>query len=341
MALIALRNGNLQRNLQRKNRDCREKQAKSCDLHSPNTAASNMIFEETHIAWGKLSRDKSGQVTGEYSLLDHMTDVASCFLAMSECTAITRSLELAVGRPVDEVDLQRLAVLVFLHDIGKANAGFQSRRWQLPDRPPGSWPTTPFGHGPEGWELISGRVMNAERYASGLPIAEIVTWGEVAVCELLQASISHHGRPLGESPTKNSESIWKPVLDKAGAVLYDPANTLASMGERVRQRYPLAFSACHHPLPSQPAFVHLFAGLVQLADWLGSDTREGFFPYSVLGEDRTLTAPARAKYAVQAIGLAVNNWRDELRVEAPAFNDRPHLWVTINDLLKVPPSERG
>ena len=25
-------------------------------------------------------------------------------------------------------------MLVFLHDIGKANAGFQSRRWQAPER---------------------------------------------------------------------------------------------------------------------------------------------------------------------------------------------------------------
>jgi CRISPR-associated endonuclease/helicase Cas3 len=30
-------------------------------------------------------------------------------------------------------------------------------------------------------------------------------------------------------------------------------------------------------LPDAPAFGHLFAGLVQLADWLGSDT--DFFPY--------------------------------------------------------------
>ncbi|MDD5000355.1 CRISPR-associated helicase Cas3' [Rhodoferax sp.] len=272
-------------------------------------------------AWGKLSRDKAGQVSSEHPLLDHMTDVAACFLALAECTAIRRSMEKTAGRALDAADLQRLAVLVFLHDVGKANAGFQSQRWRLPDRPPGSWPTTPLGHGPEGWELISGRVLNAEHYAVGLPIAEIVAWGEVAVSELLQASISHHGRPLGESPDKQTESIWKPVLDKTGAVLYDPATTLASMGERVKQSYPLAFSECHQPLPDQPAFVHLFAGLVQLADWLGSDTREGFFPYTVPGEDRTHTAAVGAQYAVHAIGLDVNNWRDELCGERPTFSD--------------------
>ncbi len=275
----------------------------------------------TCVAWGKLQRDAVGHLVGEHPLLDHMTDVAACFLALAECTAVRRSLEQTAGRALDATDLQRLAVLVFLHDVGKANAGFQSRRWQLPDRPPGNWPTTPFGHGPEGWELISGRVPNAEHYAVGLPIAEIVSWGEAAVSELLQASISHHGRPLGVSPGKETECIWKPVLDKTGAVLYDPATTLAGMGERVKQSYPLAFSEGQKPLPDHPAFVHLFAGLVQLADWLGSDTRAGFFPYTVPGEDRTQTAAVSAKYAVHTIGLDVNNWRGELCAELPTFSD--------------------
>ncbi|TSA07082.1 MAG: CRISPR-associated helicase Cas3', partial [Comamonadaceae bacterium] len=275
---------------------------------------------EPFVAWGKLSREESGRVKGVHPLLDHMIDVAACFLALAECTSVRRSLEKTAGRTLDAADLQRLAVLVFLHDVGKANAGFQSRRWQLPDRPPANWPTAPFGHGPEGWELISGRVLNAEHYAVGLPIAEIVAWGEAAVSELLQASMSHHGRPLGVSPGKEWEGIWKPVLHKTGAVLYDPAATMASMGERLKQSYPLAFAECHRPLPDQPAFVHLFAGLVQLADWLGSDTRERFFPYTVPGEDRTQTAAVRATYAVQTIGLDANSWRNELKGQPPIFS---------------------
>lgn len=271
-------------------------------------------------AWGKLSRDLAGRLVGIHPLLDHMTDVAACFLAVAECTAVRRSLERTAGRKLEDSDLQRLAVLVFLHDVGKANAGFQSRRWQLPERPPGYWPTAPFGHGPEGWELISGRVNNAEIYALGLPIAEIIAWGEEGVTQLLQASISHHGRPLGEAPSKQAECVWKPVTDKNGVVLYDPAATMARMGERLQQSYPLAFAECQRPLPEQPAFAHLFAGLVQLADWLGSDTRDGFFPYTVPGENRVQTALKNATYAVHTIGLNVTPWRGELLSAPPAFN---------------------
>jgi CRISPR-associated endonuclease/helicase Cas3 len=65
--------------------------------------------------------------------------------------------------------------------------------------------------------------------------------------------------------------------------------------------FPLAFEPGGKPLPSAPEFQHLFAGIVMLADWLGSDTR--FFPYSVDNRDRMPFARSQASTALQAIGL--------------------------------------
>jgi len=274
-----------------------------------------MTVGKTFVAWGKLSHN------GSHDLLDHMTDVAACFLALAQCASIRRSLHQAAGRELGDADLQRLAVLVFLHDVGKANAGFQSRRWVLPNRPPACWPVSPMGHGPEGWELIAGRVPHAERYSAGLPIAAMLDWGDEAVSELLQASISHHGRPLVEDPHKQTDVVWRPVVNESGVVLYDPAATVTEMGNRILRAYPLAFSECMLPLPALPGFVHLFAGLVQLSDWLGSDTRQGFFPYTVEGENREVSASERATYAVRAIGLDVSDWREQLFKNKPAFSD--------------------
>ena len=277
---------------------------------------------EAFPAWGKLRRTASGVVERFHPLLDHMTDVAACFIALATCPAFRRAMQLAAARDLDAADIERLAVLVFLHDIGKANAGFQSRRWIAPERPPGRWPTQPYGHGPEGWALVTGAVSTAEQVLAGLPLDEMAGWGDEAAMQLWQASISHHGRPVGEEPNKQSALVWQPVLNARGHLLYDPGATVADMGQRLRQCYPLAFSPCRQALPEAreaPAFAHLFAGLVQLADWLGSDTRDGFFPYTEPGEDRTRTAHERAAFAVRAIGLDVSPWRRALAHQTPTF----------------------
>lgn len=273
------------------------------------------------VAWGKLTRDADGAVVRIHPLADHMLDVAACLLELARCPAIRRSLERTAGRKLTDSDLSRLAVLTFLHDIGKANAGFQGRFWSEIDPEARWWPRS-CGHGPEGWGLFSqdGAAADTERILQGLPLEAMAEWGEEAVLALLQASISHHGRPIGDGGLV-PRAIWQPVW--VGQQLrYDPAHAVAELGRRLPALFPEAFETSDaQPLPQSPAFVHLFGGLVQLADWLGSDARPGFFPFTAPGEDRSVTAAQRARHAVSAIGLNVGPWREALQHAPPSFAD--------------------
>ncbi len=247
--------------------------------------------------WGKLQR--LPEQTATHRLLDHMTDVAAVLHRLLAVPAIARALGCIGGRPLSDIDRSRLTVLAYLHDIGKANAGFQGKYWSdLAQRPCG-WPSH-CGHGAEGWDLINACLSGehwAQQVAAGLPLAAMCDWGD-AFIPLLHASISHHGRPV---QCDGSAVLWRAVSG------YDPAQALTAMGQAIRAQYPEAFVTDAPDLPNAAAFGHLFAGLVQLADWLGSDTRPGFFAYSQPGENRSKTAPVLADKALAAIGLIVED----------------------------------
>ena len=255
-------------------------------------------------AFGKLER---GEGARWHTLVDHMMDVAAVFEELCRCHAIKRSLEAAAGRPLSDLDIARLSALVFLHDLGKANAGFQAKRW-----PPESRPRHRLiaGHGMEAIALIEAADTSDEAWAllEQLPIVLMATqWGEAAVSSLLRASIAHHGRPLTGAPDWPSVRVhWRPQDD------YDPATQLQRICAALKEFLPQAFEAEEgtDPLPSSPRFVHLFAGLVQLADWLGSDTR--YFHFTSPGEQRPVSSRELARKATAALGLNVAPFRADL-----------------------------
>lgn len=265
--------------------------------------------------WGKLRRHpETGDTVAVHPLLDHLVDVACCFAELVRCPAIERALTHTARRPLTEPDLQRLTVLALLHDLGKASAGFQVKFWYA--AAPVGWPL-PGGHGSEALQLLEARPNQGAAYRAQqcLPLADMSAWGD-ATFGLLVASICHHGRPL-LALANAPENLWLPA--GIGPKAYEPAKALARMGLLCRRLCPRAFETGGDPLPEAAAFSHLYAGLVQLADWLGSDTREGFFPYSKPEEDRCLTAPARARHAVRSIGLWPQTWRQALQARGVDF----------------------
>lgn len=248
-----------------------------------------------------------------HPLVDHLADVAAVFEVLCDCKALRRALEYAAGRQLHEQDIARLSALAFLHDLGKANAGFQAKRWLDEDRPR-AWLTA--GHGIEAIALIDSAIGNSDEALSlllHLPIEAMSSWGtDETVGGLLRASIAHHGRPLSNPPDWfNVRTHWVAHQD------YDPAEQLAHIGEALLRFVPGAFEPGGEPLPGAPRFAHCFAGMVQLADWLGSDTR--FFKFSEPGEDRLTTSRVLARKAVHDIGLDAEPYREYLAHRAPAF----------------------
>lgn len=96
---------------------------------------------EYQIAWGKLNASGS-----KHPLMAHMLDVAACFAAVTQLHSVRKALDRVAGRELTNQDLARLDALAFLHDVGKANAGFQAKQWLHAEKSaPTGWPHT-AGH---------------------------------------------------------------------------------------------------------------------------------------------------------------------------------------------------
>ena len=128
----------------------------------------------------------------------------------------------------------------------------------------------------------------------------------VTASGLLIAALSHHGSPLNRSDGRAANpAAWR----KFGGI--NPRQCVERIVELVRDWYPAAYAPAGAPLPSAPAFQHMFLGLCTLADWLGSDER--FFEFCERPrDDYIVLARERARRAVSAIGLDLGTQRTAL-----------------------------
>ena len=208
--------------------------------------------------WGKISFSATNSIENWQPLVEHCGDVAEVFAAILQVAGTRRRLARLAGR--DELDATvcaRLAVLAYLHDLGKVNTGFQAR----------SDPGAPrVGHikplaaifGEDAPEALCIRAVEALR------MQELMTWGE-ALTELFRASVSHHGRPwLAEDRPAAEERHWQ---EQDG---YDPLAALSRLMDSAFTAFPSARDGDAPSLPNIPGFVHAFAGLVQISDWIAS-----------------------------------------------------------------------
>jgi CRISPR-associated endonuclease/helicase Cas3 len=269
------------------------------------------------MLWAKLKRDDTGRVDRWHSLVDHSADVAAVVEALFQVPVIAARLARLAGGDLARVTIARLCALAFLHDIGKANRGFQSR-WQPGVRGAGHIAELAWLFRGTGSESLCAAACEALR----APLWE--TWFTEASWPLFDAVFAHHGRPWKPDSGAKHDRHWAPEA------AYDPIAALKIMGDHLIKWFPDAFEQAS-PLPEMPAFHHAFAGLLMLADWLGSDT--AFFPYSNgSSTDRMAFARPQARLALQDVGLAVAAPRSAARAArhefSALFGFRPHPMQT-------------
>lgn len=218
--------------------------------------------------WAKISE------RGRLPLDLHGRDVAAVFAALRASSGFAAKLQRAAGRPLGEVDAARLDALAFLHDFGKCNRGFQRR----------SDPAAPLvGHCEQ---AVPATQEGVGDFAPEVDAFWAQVYDEWQGGELVAAMLAHHGRPLrglhvapgdqagdpaaADRAKRDFNAFWRPDADGA------PLDDLRALIRQARARWPRAFGRAA-PLPAdRPPFVALFAGLLTLADWIGSD--EVVFP---------------------------------------------------------------
>ncbi|MFD1035447.1 CRISPR-associated helicase Cas3' [Sphingomonas hankookensis] len=237
--------------------------------------------------WAKLIRDDDRQAIAALPLVDHCLDVGAAGEAVVRAWAAPLA---AAGRVLTEQDVARLVVLIALHDLGKANRGFQARI----DPKVREY----VGHTGVVAALLTHSKLRQTPAAVSM-LAMLEDWGAT---EHFAGVMAHHGRPLVEFGEDVTSTDWtkhtRQWMPKADG---DPAAAVLLLLEAVRERWPLAWEA-GPALPDAPRFVALFAGLVTLADWLGSDEQR--FPIDgPYGAARDALRAEQVAAAAQARGF--------------------------------------
>lgn len=247
--------------------------------------------------WAKLKHIKDAD--GERIIADwmpiefHLTDVAVAFEALLE-TGYSKTLGRLLGRDdLTPIEKKRLTVLAFIHDLGKLNYSFQ---WNMYRSEAVKNPPATTGHQKEACFFLSKSVEDKAAFRSfetHLHPAQMVSWfkcpqqGTLLGSQLermLIASFMHHGwqspddiqkirgdtrfyaRVMWSKPLKNQREI--PYLN------FDAA--LQNLSSIIERHWGEAFNEAA-PMDANPAFMKEFNGILNLADWIGSDQERFVF----------------------------------------------------------------
>ena len=237
--------------------------------------------------WAKLA-PRRGEPERWHPLVDHCADVAACTEGLlANPTIRARLAALARVEDFPERWVERLTALAFLHDFGKANRMFQRREG---------------GHIKEA-AFIAGRP--AKLRETGLDALEVFG---VPAGFLLAVALAHHGEPPNILSPGQDDAAWATGPDR------DPVAGVAALVAFAKATWPAAFTPGGVPLPEPKSpFWHAYLGLLQLADWIGSDEALDAFPFSKVSDGSRLPfARERAQSLLAGIGFDVAPLRNAL-----------------------------
>ncbi len=251
------------------------------------------VHAKNDPAWGKIDRNSATR----HALANHSLDVAFVFQQLASMSRFGIPLKKGAGLPLSEVHHDRLAVLAFLHDIGKIHWRFQLRFWQkIPQ-------SENVRHCDAALGLI--HCIDPER-SFGKLMHEFKQWFE-GYEDYLIAAFSHHGTPPEPDHRFFNRSEW----DNRD---YDWQRECDRLADIARSAFPLAFGHAHRLPPNQP-FIHHIAGMIALSDMIGSD--EKIFRFSLeTTTDYIELSQRRAAKSVRSMALSVTG---DFPVEGSSF----------------------
>lgn len=216
--------------------------------------------------WGKKDKNTGKKLP----LVAHCIDVGLVFYNLCNILGFKYVLNKTANNfPLEDYHIQRLSVLAILHDIGKLNLGFFYKDEVEPGH---EFYESNKGHKYE----LNGLLENPNfKKFNDVVLNKIRGWFEKKkhLNAYLMASFSHHGFPLtlekGDRSLENKK-LWEknPQSDTP-----DPFHGMSEIVYWAEAIFPEAFNYENRtPIPPNPQLQHIFAGMVILADWLGSNS---------------------------------------------------------------------
>ena len=307
--------------------------------------------------WGKtnlreLSRKEGKEVRLEtvshqpkgfrwHSLIHHMIDVGACAEALLGNRVIRRLFQHMTGCELTPVIAARLVILVMLHDLGKVPADFQDQIVAGKSRSRGHM---------QPW--LAALLRSSDRYddtyveaiAEALGLYDMIPWfcvkdvpGDENVDSpleaMLAASTFHHG---GRGDLGKIADYDLGCLESTTVFEVHPMNSLRNIIKRIKDIYPEAWSNAA-PIPVSGDLIHWFAGLVMIADWMGSAAERNRFPYwdgKGTAAERLRFSRMRASTLMSDIGIPVER---ELGTPEPlsVMVDKDGCQMTLRPVQKM------